>query len=163
MAQGFSQTAGIDYGETYAPVSRYATFRALMAHVVGKGLCMAQLDIKTAFLNGDIEEEIYMKLPPGFETLAPPGSVCRLLKAIYGLKQAQRAWNKMFVEFLTGEGVQASCWGRVTLLQGHRTWAHIRSSVCRRLPHRSAKAGGRGCSGNPDQHTLRCSQPWSPS
>lgn len=108
VAQGFTQMPGVDYSDTYAPVSRYATFRALMSHVAAHDLEMSQLDIKTAFLNGQLEEEVYMKLPPGFEHLGPPGTVCRLLKALYGLKQSPRAWNKMLVEYLLGEGFQQS-------------------------------------------------------
>ena len=69
---------------------------------------MAQLDIKTAFLYGEIEEEVYMKLPPGYEHLGPPGSVCRLIKAVYGLKQAPRAWNAVLREFLCSKGYQQS-------------------------------------------------------
>jgi Reverse transcriptase (RNA-dependent DNA polymerase) len=104
VAQGFSQLQGVDYGETYAPVSRYATFRALMAVAAAENLTMAQLDVKTAFLYGEIEEEVYMKLPPGYEHLGPPGSVCRIVKAVYGLKQAPRQWNSVLVAYLTGEG-----------------------------------------------------------
>jgi hypothetical protein len=104
VAQGFSQQPGVDYGETYAPVSSYASFRALMAVAAAKRMTMAQLDVKTAFLYGEIEEEVFMKIPPGYEHLGPPGAVCRIVKALYGLKQAPRQWNAVLVSYLSGEG-----------------------------------------------------------
>jgi hypothetical protein len=108
VAQGFSQRPGIDYGDTYAPVSRYATFRALIGVATGKKMHMRQLDIKTAFLYGEIIEEVYMKLPPGYESMAPPGYVCRLIKAVYGLKQAPRAWHVTLAEQLRSKGFRPS-------------------------------------------------------
>ena len=92
VAKGFTQKAGVDYDEVYAPVSKYATLRAFLAHVATQDLELHQLDIKTAFLNGDLEEEIYMRQPPLYQK-GGPQTVCRLLRSLYGLRQAPRAWH----------------------------------------------------------------------
>ena len=105
VAQGFSQKYGEDYDEVFAPVARSATFRILMSVAGVNNYHVKQFDIKTAFLNGDIEEEIYMKQPPGFEN---GNNVCKLKKSLYGLKQAARAWNKVFHEAVIGFGFTQS-------------------------------------------------------
>ncbi|KAG5674318.1 hypothetical protein PVAND_004295 [Polypedilum vanderplanki] len=91
VAKGFTQRYGIDYEETYSPVVRYTSVRLLMALAASKGLRIYQMDAVTAFLQGDIKEEIYMEYPEGF--VNNNGKVCKLNKAIYGLKQAGRQWN----------------------------------------------------------------------
>lgn len=101
VAQGFSQKYGEDYDEVFAPVARSATFRVLMSIAGVKGYCVRQFDIKTAFLYGDIEEEIYMKQPQGF-TIGD--KVCKLKKSLYGLKQSARAWNKVLNDAVVGFG-----------------------------------------------------------
>jgi len=92
VAKGFTQRYGVDYNETFAPVIRYQNVRLLIALAVKYGLKIHQLDAITAFLQGNVEEELYIEQPEGFND----GSdrVCRLKKAIYGLKQAGRQWNK---------------------------------------------------------------------
>jgi len=104
VAQGFSQIEGLDYTETFAPVAKYDTTRALLSMVAKYDLELDQMDVKTAFLNGDLDEDIYMKQPPGFEDQEYPDWVWKLLKAIYGLKQSGRQWNKTLDEFLRKEG-----------------------------------------------------------
>lgn len=104
VAQGFSQIEGLDYTETFAPVAKYDTARALLSMVAKHDLELDQMDVKTAFLNGDLDEDIYMKQPPGFEDAEYPDWVWKLLKAIYGLKQSGRQWNKTLDEFLRKEG-----------------------------------------------------------
>ena len=91
VAEGFSQKEGIDYEETFAPVARYTSVRAILAIVASKGWKVHQMDVKIAFLNGKITEEVYLKQPEGFETHDPNAFVCRLKKTLYGLKQAPRA------------------------------------------------------------------------
>ena len=107
VAKGFSQKPGADYGDIWAPVSQYKTLRCLLAFVAATGLELHQLDIKTAFLNGDIDEELYMMQPPGYQR-AGDSRACRLRRALYGLKQASRAWHLKLKEFLAKAGFQAS-------------------------------------------------------
>jgi hypothetical protein len=86
--QGFSQVEGIDYEETFAPVARYSSIRSILALSVQMGWKIHQMDVKTTFLNGVIEEEVYIEQPEGFETFNRESHVCRLKRALYGLKQA---------------------------------------------------------------------------
>ena len=99
VAKGFLQREGVDFDEVYAPVSKYATLRALLAVVAARDLDLHQLDIKTAFLHGQLEEEVWIEQPPGFPT-ADSSQSCRLHRALYGLKQAPRAWHKRLSEQL---------------------------------------------------------------
>lgn len=97
-ARGFSQRAGIDFHETFAPVVRYDSVRILLALAAEMDLEIGQFDVKTAFLHGDIDEEIYMEVPKGIT--AKKGVVCKLNKSLYGLRQASRCWNVKFDSFL---------------------------------------------------------------
>jgi hypothetical protein len=90
VARGFSQTQGVDYKETFAPVTRLETIRMMFALAVEKDWEIRQVDVKNAYLYGDLDEEIYMAVPEGMDI--PKGKCLRLLKALYGLKQAGRAW-----------------------------------------------------------------------
>lgn len=98
VAKGYSQQAGIDYTETFSPVVRYDSVRTMMAIAAVFDMEMTQFDVKTAFLNGELQEEIYMQVPEGVE--CENGQVCRLKKSLYGLKQASRAWNSKFVNLM---------------------------------------------------------------
>ncbi|KAL8093857.1 hypothetical protein AgCh_035658 [Apium graveolens] len=84
---------GIDFDETYAPVARIESIRMLLAYACHKNFKFYQMDVKSAFLNGILEEEIYVKQPPGFDDATHPDYVYKLYKALYGLKQAPRAWQ----------------------------------------------------------------------
>lgn len=92
VARGFMQQHGIDYEEVYAPTSKHTTLRAVLALAAAHKLVLRQCDFVTAFLNGNLEETVYMQQPPGFEA-GSSNQVCRLRKALYGLKQAPRAWH----------------------------------------------------------------------
>lgn len=89
VAKGFTQTYGIDYDETFAPVARFKTIRVILSLAAQYSWELHQLDVKNAFLNGTLNEEVYMSPPPGYGV---GNQVCRLKKAIYGLKQSPRAW-----------------------------------------------------------------------
>ena len=96
VAKGYTQKDGIDYKETFSPVSKKDSLRIIMALVAHYDLELHQMDVKTAFLNGDLEEEVYMDQPQGFETTGKESLVCKLKKSIYGLKQASRQWYLKF-------------------------------------------------------------------
>lgn len=104
VAKGFLQKAGLDYSEVFAPVARTETIRLVLAFANFKGWPLFQLDVKSAFLNGPLEEEVYVTQPPGFEIKGREDKVYRLKKALYGLKQAPRAWNKRIDSFLVQQG-----------------------------------------------------------
>ncbi|CAJ2666341.1 unnamed protein product [Trifolium pratense] len=95
VAQGYSQQEGIDYTETFAPVARLEAIRLLLSYAVNHGITLYQMDVKSAFLNGFISEEVYVKQPPGFEDISNPEHVFKLKKSLYGLKQAPRAWMNL--------------------------------------------------------------------
>ena len=95
---------GIDYDETFTPVARLEAIRLLLAYVASKGFKLYQMDVKSAFLNGVIEEEVYVRQPPGFEDPKYPHRVFKLRKALYGLKQAPRAWYERLKQFLLAKG-----------------------------------------------------------
>ncbi|UYV60584.1 hypothetical protein LAZ67_1001594 [Cordylochernes scorpioides] len=92
VAKGFNQKFGRDYEETFAPIVKHSTIRAFLAASVYKGMQVIHLDVKTAFLHGDLDKELYMELPEGLHT-KQTNEVCKLKKEIYGLKQAGRSWN----------------------------------------------------------------------
>ena len=108
VAQGFKQINGEDYFETFAPTARMSTVRMLMQISVERGLVVHQLDVKTAYLNAPIDCEIFMKEPKGYETKGENVMVCRLNKAIYGLKQSGRMWNIELDKFLKSHNFKQS-------------------------------------------------------
>ena len=99
VAKGFSQVAGIDFTETYAPVIKYDAVRAVFVISNEHGMFKAQFDVCTAYLNADLIDIIFMEQPEGFEDPQWPIFVCFLLKSLYGLKQSARRWNKTFDKF----------------------------------------------------------------
>ncbi len=115
VVKGYLQREGIDYTEVFAPVSKHATLRVLLSTVAKDRLVLKQLDVKTAFLYGDLPETIYMKQPPGYEE-GEKGIACRLHKSLYGLKQAPRVWFQKLKSTLLDMGFNPSdadpslCW-----------------------------------------------------
>ena len=91
VAKGFTQTYGIDYHETFALVTKINLIRILLSLAINFNWLLHQLDIKNAFLNGDLEEEVFMNLPPGFEEKLGSNKVFKLKKSLYALKQSLRA------------------------------------------------------------------------
>jgi hypothetical protein len=108
VARGFSTIEGIDYGDTFAPVTRYSSIRSILALSVQMGWRIHQMDVKTMFLNRIIEEEVYIKQPEGFETFDRDSHVCRLKRALYGMKQAPCAWYTRIDIYFIGLGFTKS-------------------------------------------------------
>ncbi|GJW96927.1 ribonuclease H-like domain-containing protein, partial [Tanacetum coccineum] len=103
VANGSSQQLGVDFDETFSPVVKPATICTVLSLVVSRKWPFLQLDVKNAFLNGDLSETVYMHQPPGFVDARFPNHVCRLQRSLYGLKQAPRAWFHHFADSLHNE------------------------------------------------------------
>jgi hypothetical protein len=108
VARGFTQKEGINYEETFAPVARYTSIRTIIALTSVLGWKLHQMDVKTTFLNGKIEHEVFVEQPNGFVLHNKGTHVCKLRKALYGLKQAPRVWYDRIDGFLKGPGFQKS-------------------------------------------------------
>ena len=108
VAKGYSQVQGVDFIDVFSPVVKHSSIRILLALVAMHDLELEQLDVKTAFLYGDLEEKIYMKQPEGFEIEGKKDQVCLLKKSLYGLKQSPRQWYKRFDSFMLGHGYSRS-------------------------------------------------------
>lgn len=104
VAKGYTQKEGEDFFDTYSPVARLTTIRVLLSLAALYGFVVHQMDVKTAFLNGELDEEIYMEQPDGFVALGQEGKVVKLLKSLYGLKQAPKQWHEKFDRTLTSAG-----------------------------------------------------------
>ncbi|WVZ98520.1 hypothetical protein U9M48_043950 [Paspalum notatum var. saurae] len=104
VAKGYSQVEGIDFGETFAPVARLKAIWFLLAYATHHDIKLYQMDVKSAFLNRYINELVYVEQPPGFEDPNNPNHVYRLSKALYGMKQAPRAWYERLRDFLIVKG-----------------------------------------------------------
>ena len=94
IAKGFTQEHGIDYEETFSPMTRYESIRYLLAHATLEDWEIEALDVKTVYLYGELKDEINMAQPEGFIKSGQEHKVCKLVKSIYGLKQARRVWYK---------------------------------------------------------------------
>jgi len=109
VARGFTQTYGVDYNETFAPVVKFTSIRCILALAALEDMEIHQMDVKTAFLNVELEEEIYMEQLQGFVHQGGEHLVCKLHKSLYGLKQSPRAWNQKLdaffksIEFMKSE------------------------------------------------------------
>ena len=100
VVKGFGQKKGIDFDEIFSPVVKMSYIRVVLGLTASLDLELEQLDVKTAFLHGDLNEEIYMSQPEGFEVKGKEHMVCKLKKSLYGLKQAPRQWYKKFDSFM---------------------------------------------------------------
>ncbi|KAK9168360.1 hypothetical protein Syun_000500 [Stephania yunnanensis] len=103
VVNGFNQKKGIDFDDIFSPVVKMSSIRVILGLTASLDLELEQLDVKTAFLHGDLEEEIYMDQPEGFEVTGKTHLVCKLKKSLYGLKQAPRQWYKKFDSFMMGQ------------------------------------------------------------
>ena len=108
VVRGFSQQYGLDYDETFSPVAKLTTVRLLLALAASRGWNLWQMDVRNAFLHGELDREIYMEQSLGFQSSEHPEYVCKLRKALYGLKQAPRAWYGKIAEFLIHSGYQVT-------------------------------------------------------
>ncbi|KAJ4729013.1 Retrovirus-related Pol polyprotein from transposon TNT 1-94 [Melia azedarach] len=108
VARGFTQREGVDYNEIFSPVVRHTSIRVLLAIVAHQDLELEQLDVKTAFLHGELEEEIYITQPDGFQVPGKEDYVCKLKKSLYGLKQSPRQWYKRFDSYMIEIGYTRS-------------------------------------------------------
>ena len=108
VVQGYTQAQGIDYHETFAPVARFGSIRTLLATAAQRHMHVHQMDVHTAFLNGKLDEDIYMCQPEGFVVKGKEDMVCHLHRLLYGLKQSPRCWNKELSCHLFQSGFQQS-------------------------------------------------------
>jgi hypothetical protein len=108
VAKGFSQIPDIDYNDVFSPVVKHSSIRALLGIVAMHDLELEQSDVKTAFLHGDSEQEIYMDQPEGFIVPGKGNFVCKIKKSLYGLKQSPRQWYKKFDSFMIVNGFKRS-------------------------------------------------------
>ena len=106
VAKGYSQQEGIDYKETFAPVAHLEAIPILLSFATYRNIKLYQMDVKNTFLNGLIQEEVYIEQPPRFESETFPQHVFKLNKALYGLKQAPRAWYEKLSSFLLENGFE---------------------------------------------------------
>ena len=104
VARGFSQQPGLDYDETFSPVIKRSTIRFILTISLSQGWSVKQLDVSNVFLHGDLQEQVYLAQPPGFEDSSHPDYVCHLHKALFGLKQAPRAWYLKFSNYIQQMG-----------------------------------------------------------
>ncbi|KAL3623658.1 hypothetical protein CASFOL_032474 [Castilleja foliolosa] len=121
VAKGFTQREGVDYNEIFAPVVKQTTIRLILALVTNLDLELDQMDVTTAFLHGELEEEIFMNQPTGFEK--GENKVCLLKKSLYGLKQAPRQWNKRFDLFMNSIGYKRSMYDNCAYTNGGNDWS----------------------------------------
>ncbi|GJT26241.1 hypothetical protein Tco_0906516 [Tanacetum coccineum] len=120
VAQGYTQEEGIDYEEVFAPVARIEAIRLFLAYASYMGFTVYQMDVKSAFLYGTIDEEVYVMQPPGFEDPEFPDKVYRVEKAMYGLHQAPRAWYGTLSKYLLANGFQRGTIDQTLFIRKHK-------------------------------------------
>lgn len=106
VAKGYKQEFAVDYREVFAPVARYDTIRLVIALAAQLSWPIFQLDVKSAFLHGDLQEQVFIDQPPGYMKLGSENKVCKLKKALYGLKQASCPWYSLIDAYFSKEGLR---------------------------------------------------------
>ena len=104
VVKGYSQSKGIDYAEIFSPFVKLTSIRIMWSIVASENLDLEQMDVKTTFLHGDLDKEIYMQQPEGFVVPDKEHMVCKLTRSLYGLKQSPRQWYNKFESFMTKSG-----------------------------------------------------------
>lgn len=104
VAKGFTQREGVDFNDIFSPIVKHTSIRVILALVAVHNLELEQMDVKMAFLHGQLEERIYMNQLEGFEVKGKEEMVCLLKKSLYGLKQSPRQWYKRFDSFVVSNG-----------------------------------------------------------
>ena len=125
VAKGYAQVEGIDYNEVFAPVVKHVSIRLLLSAVVNFDMELEQMDVKTAFLHGVLQERIYMTQPEGFVQKGQEDKVCLLKKALYWLKQSPREWNHRFDEFMIRKKYNMSQYDPCVYLKGKSTESRV--------------------------------------
>ncbi|GKE60017.1 putative ribonuclease H-like domain-containing protein [Tanacetum coccineum] len=120
VAQGHTQEEGIDYDEVFALVARIEAIRIFLAYASYMGFTVYQMDVKSAFLYGQIEEEVYVCQPPGFEDPDHPDKVYKVVKALYGLHQAPRAWYDTLATYFLSNGFQRGKIDQTLFIKRHK-------------------------------------------
>ena len=100
VAKGYAQLYGVDFDETFSPIVRFSSIHVLLAFAAENDMQVHQMDVVTAFLNGELEEEIHMEQPEGYVQPVSENLVCKLKKSLYGLKQSPKCWNNTLTQFL---------------------------------------------------------------
>lgn len=121
VAKGYSQVYGVDYQETYCSVVHIMSTRLILNYAAMRSLKMKQFDVKTAFLYGKLDEEIFMVPPEGYSR---PNTVWKLNRSLYGLKQSPRMWNEIFTEFMFGIGMYISSTAKQAMSLKYVQWNH---------------------------------------
>lgn len=131
VIKGYKQQHGLNYFDTYSPMSRITSIRILLAIAAMRNLEVHQMDVKTAFLNGDLDEEIYIEQPEGFVVLGQERKVCRLVKSLYGLKQAPMKWHEKFDQIVLSNGFKINECDSCVYYKENENGCH-NDAVCRR-------------------------------
>ena len=122
VIKGYKQIEGLDYFDTYSPVTRITSIRLIIAIAALWNLEVHQMDVKTVFLNGDIEEEIYMEQPEGFSAPDKERKVCKLVKSLYGLKQAPEQWHEKFDNAMITNGFKINECDKCVYIKDTKNW-----------------------------------------
>jgi hypothetical protein len=125
VAEGYTQREYEDFFDTYSPIARVTTIRVLLSLAASHGLLIDQIDGRTTFLNGELEEEIYMTQPDGFVVKGQEDKVCKLLKSLYGLKQTPKQWHEKFDVTLISAGFSVNDADRCVYYHHGGSGSHI--------------------------------------